>query len=347
MRRMTLTAVAMGTTLIGGGLAMAEKGYEPTLENLCRAGYYGADANADGRITRAEAEDAAARAFDAFDADGSGDISAREFEVCANAGKGMEAQPTDRSEANMGDVDRNGDMSISYAEFVDAVGSAYDEVAERYTEAGDGTGEARTEGMTRQERLAGTADAQDAVADRLSNPEDAASETTADAGEDDAQSNAARDMAESGDNTMTESPAMQAEGTDMDDGRPDEGGPVIVLRRFVFVPADRPDMRVPEMSREEISARALMNFHALDRNRDQRLSPEEWNQSEALKRDMAEVLNMRFTQDDADQSGSLSREEFIDATTERVMDVEDEQSQSDDSLDVGGPTVYYHYPHVM
>ena len=119
------------------------------------------------------------------------------------------------------------------------------------------------------------------------------------------------------------------------------------LRLLLFVPADRPEMDVTQMSPDEIAARAAMTFDALDSNDDAELGPAEWAKQEAMKNDVANVLNMEFSRADTDRSGTLSPEEFASFNQWKRQQAEARAEEEGADTEVGAPVVYYRYPDTM
>ncbi len=119
------------------------------------------------------------------------------------------------------------------------------------------------------------------------------------------------------------------------------------LRLFLFVPADRPEMDVTMMSPEEIAARAAMTFEALDSDDDAKLGPAEWAETEALKNDIADVLNMQFDSADTDSSGTLSPEEYASFHQWQRRQAEARAEEAGADTEAGAPVVYFRYPEPM
>lgn len=118
--------------------------------------------------------------------------------------------------------------------------------------------------------------------------------------------------------------------------------PVVILRRFVFLPAQNGSADIREMRSDQVEGAAAQQFGNLDTNRDNRLDKSEWAQQEAVKRDLSSVLNMEFSKDDKDQSGTLDMAEFREGTERRAQS----SRHSGDSA-ANPPVVYYVYPAPM
>jgi hypothetical protein len=148
----------------------------------------------------------------------------------------------------------------------------------------------------------------------------------------------------SGDAMPSESGEMQQADAG-DDARSGEREPVIVLRRFLFIPETQAGRDPARMSREEATARAVQNFAALDQDRSGTLEPEEWAQQRAVRQDLSDLIRSRFEQDDADASGTLTPGEFVAAEQRRMEEAD--AAMSDGGSGANPPVVYFRYPHVM
>jgi len=330
-----IAALAITTTLAGGGFALAQDGGQtgpggPDNIDPCEGGFYLADENRDGTISAEELENAALAAFARFDTDGSGDVTQAEYEACANAGAGVVGVPAQRVESNLPEYDTNDDGQLSQKEFMNAAGEAYQQ-ARVEANLEDGQQDA---GADRQQD-ADVADASDAMTGADAQTAGEGDEMTA--GADQGES---AEMAEEGD--MAAAGAGQQAGS----GQQDANEPVVVLRRFLFIPESRANMNAARMGREEATQRALQNFIALDEDRSGMLEPQEWAQSRAVRQDMSDLLSTRFNRDDVDQSGSLTADEFVAAEERRRQQAAEQLSQDSDG-GANPPVVYYRYPHVM
>lgn len=304
-----IAALIVTTSLAGGGAALAQSSGTGPEDDVdpCEGGFYLADENRDGTISVQELEDAALAAFARFDADGSGDVTQAEYEACANAGAGIVGVPAQRVKSNLPEYDQNGDGMLSQKEFMNAAGDAYDQ--------------ARVEANIEEGAVARpSADEEGA---EMAGPADAEGEP---------------------DEEMEQAEA----GTDAGEGASAESGetaPVIVLRRFLFIPDAQATRDPARMSREEATARALQAFAALDEDRSGQIDPVEWAKSRAVRQDLSDLIRARFAQDDADSSGTLTPGEFVEAEKRRMEQAD--EAMSDDGSSANPPVVYFRYPHVM
>ncbi len=88
--------------------------------------------------------------------------------------------------------------------------------------------------------------------------------------------------------------------------------PFVVLRRYVWLTPDQAKDAngTKNMSQDEAAARAAINFSALDKNGDNKLSPDEWAQGTvSTKRDQRSA-NAEFDKMDKDGSGSIDENEY-------------------------------------
>lgn len=90
----------------------------------------------------------------------------------------------------------------------------------------------------------------------------------------------------------------------------DDPEAVLILRRFVLVPASMPDETVSGMSDEETAARASQRFQSYDRDRSGDISEQEWRSTSSTQEDLDTVLNMNFDAMDEDSSGTISQDEY-------------------------------------
>ncbi|WP_375174404.1 hypothetical protein [Pseudooceanicola sp.] len=91
---------------------------------------------------------------------------------------------------------------------------------------------------------------------------------------------------------------------------------ILLLRRYVFVPAGFEDNDITSMSDEETASRSARQFRMFDDDQSGDISEEEWSNASSMKNDISEVLNMEYDGLDADASGTISSQEFSDAGTE-------------------------------
>ncbi|RDC73330.1 hypothetical protein DLJ49_07095 [Rhodovulum sp. 12E13] len=352
-----IALLALGTALAAPGPTLAQQGGEDDI-TPCQGGFYLADEDRDGTITAEELEEAALADFARFDTDGSGDVTQAEYEACANAGAGVVGVPAQRIKSNLPEYDANGDGQLSQQEFMNAAGDAYDQARiEANLDTGESatlpdaagapgpdgseatSGDASTDGGTRDGTE--TAAAGDGSAGDGSTGDDA---TGDDATGDQIQTG----VAQGGDASATgsdESPTVAGDGSAQG-----EEAPVVVLRRFLFIPEAQADRDPTLMPREEATQRALQMFGALDRDRSGRLDPVEWAQSRAVRQDLSDLLTTRFNRDDIDASGTLTPQEYVEGERRRWQEAAEALEQAggqDAGGDVGPPVVYYRYPHVM
>jgi hypothetical protein len=213
---------------------------------------------------------------------------------------------------------------LSRKEFMDAAGKAYDQArVEANLEEG---AVARPSDEGEGEEMAGSG------------------ESESDTGSDEAMQQA--DATEGGGEAMPSESGEEMEqarsGAGAETG---ESAPVIVLRRFLFIPEAQAGRDPARMSREEATARAVQNFAALDVDRSGQLEPAEWAKSRAVRQDLSDLIRSRFERDDADDSGTLTPDEFVAAEQRRMEQAEEAMSEGGDGANP--PVVYFRYPHVM
>ncbi len=324
-----IVALAVTTTLAGGGVALAQQGGQTGSGGAdgidpCEGGFYLADENRDGTISAEELERAGLAAFARFDADGSGDVTWAEYEACANAGAGIVGVPAQRVASNLPEYDADGDGQLSQQEFMNAAGEAYRQ-ARIEANLEDGPQDAAG-GRQQDADVAGATEGMTAAEQQTTGE----GEQTAEEG--DTPPAGAEQQADSGE--QAGSGAQE----------PDEA--VVVLRRFLFIPQSQANMNAARMGREEATQRALQTFIALDEDRSGTLEPHEWAKSRAVRQDMSDLLNTRFNRDDIDRSGTLTPEEFVGAEERRRQQAAQELSEGSGNS-ANPPVVYYRYPHVM
>ena len=94
-----------------------------TAESYCRDGYFPVDADADGLVTEAEAQDAARSAFGLIDVNDDGMIGQEEYVACRGEGyAGLDASGTGFDDVAAHDFD--GDGTVSAAEYRRALQAA-------------------------------------------------------------------------------------------------------------------------------------------------------------------------------------------------------------------------------
>jgi Ca2+-binding EF-hand superfamily protein len=124
------------------------------------------------------------------------------------------------------------------------------------------------------------------------------------------------------------------------------------LRRYIFIAVDGSDRSPADMTGDEIAARAAMQFRNLDTDTDEQISPAEWAQESVQQRDLSSSLNIAHTEMDADRSGTVSREEYMQA---RMEDAEAARQRAEHAGEISAegngpadvPVVYYRYESVM
>jgi Ca2+-binding EF-hand superfamily protein len=85
---------------------------------------------------------------------------------------------------------------------------------------------------------------------------------------------------------------------------------VTVLRRYIFIPVNAPEVDMTSMTTEQVAAAFERQFDALDADGDDAVSREEWQETVATIRDRTEEITESFAGLDADGSGNLSQVEL-------------------------------------
>lgn len=107
-----------------------------------------------------------------------------------------------------------------------------------------------------------------------------------------------------------------------------DGEPVLVFRRFIFVPVASADADMRGMSRGEASRRAEQQFGSLDSDGNDELSRSEWSQRAATISDQSERITASFGELDSDGDGALSQEEYGRALDQQGDDQNQDGSQT-------------------
>jgi Ca2+-binding EF-hand superfamily protein len=121
------------------------------------------------------------------------------------------------------------------------------------------------------------------------------------------------------------------------------------LGRYVFIALDGADRAPSDMTRDEVAARSAQMFRNLDTNADEMIDASEWEQQDAMQRDLSSQINIQFSRMDSDRSGAVSEEEYTAARMEDVeaareaalANAEGSGTDADGGADV--PVVYYRY----
>jgi Ca2+-binding EF-hand superfamily protein len=93
------------------------------------------------------------------------------------------------------------------------------------------------------------------------------------------------------------------------------GGPVLVLRRYIFLPVSAADADVRGMSAHETVMRAEWQFNALDTDNNDEIGAEEWQKLSTKVPDMSDALAASFARLDEDGSGGLDEVEYLEIFT--------------------------------
>ena len=88
---------------------------------------------------------------------------------------------------------------------------------------------------------------------------------------------------------------------------------MILLHRFILVPAIVTDEDVAKMGAPEAAVRSAQMFRTLDTDNNGKLSRDEWTVHGSMQADLSKDAGASFDQMDADGSGTLSKDEFIKA----------------------------------
>ncbi len=108
-----------------------------------------------------------------------------------------------------------------------------------------------------------------------------------------------------------------------------------ILRRYIFLDAGGTDRAPSDMTADDVAARAAQNFRNLDTNADEMIDASEWAQQGTVQRDLGSQLNIEFSQMDADRSGAVSEEEYMEA---RMEDAEDARQEASAAMEGSGET---------
>lgn len=120
-------------------------------------------------------------------------------------------------------------------------------------------------------------------------------------------------------------------------GEAGQGGDgILVLRRYILVPARASDREVQDMSQSEAAARSAQMFRTLDKDNDGKLTQNEWSVDNSMMADLSESTGRTFDQMDADKSGKISRAEFTNATDLQWKNAR--SASSFDAAKAGGQT---------
>lgn len=126
-----------------------------------------------------------------------------------------------------------------------------------------------------------------------------------------------------------------------------EGDAILLLRRFILVPASVPDRDVGLMSRSEVASSSSQRFRSMDENMDGKISANELNgDSEAVTEKWA---NADFDDMDSDNDGMVTMSEYSEFTEERWGSAsENARNEAQNASGDGSgqtPDVYYFYFH--
>lgn len=153
-----------------------------------------------------------------------------------------------------------------------------------------------------------------------------------------------------------------------------DDGPIIVLRRFVWLtPQEAEDSQaMRSMSEDEVAGRAAANFSALDADGNGTLDMQEWSKRSTASAMSEGQVNARFDELDADSNDAISRSELTSAQEMRdeettasttadtsassssnssasaasgsgQSDTSDQTTENSDSVGANTPVFFYHF----
>lgn len=228
-------------------------------------------------------------------------------------------------------VDGSGDGFVSRGEASSAIDAEFDQI-----DADDNGEITKTEYVDCKTR---TGEQQAATADRN---EESFSE--ADADQNDALTR--EEFRESARQAFEESQSAAGTGDDA----------FLVLRRYVWLtPEEGQDAAaVQDMSEEEVAARSVRTFNALDTNDDDIIDTREWAKQSPVSGPSEEQASLDFDKIDADATNSISKEEYqqarqdlldptTTASTNESAGTSDGQQASQASEEAGVPVFLYHF----
>ena len=120
------------------------------------------------------------------------------------------------------------------------------------------------------------------------------------------------------DGAFTRQEYMEAAELAYDATRNEEDNAIAWARNFVLLTPEAADPEIREMTRDEFAARAAALFLRLDADGNDQLSLEEWRSDAPASGSRPAAVEAAFSAADADQSGDLSREEYLAAGAERA-----------------------------
>ena len=96
--------------------------------------------------------------------------------------------------------------------------------------------------------------------------------------------------------------------------------PFVILRRYVWLTPDQAKDAngMKNMSQDEAAARSAINFSALDKNGDNKLSSDEWAQGTVSTKRDQKSASAEFNKMDKDGSGSIDESEYQSAQADKV-----------------------------
>lgn len=118
--------------------------------------------------------------------------------------------------------------------------------------------------------------------------------------------------------------------------------------RVIFMPDAMAEQDATEMSQDAYAARSGLMFIALDQDKDDVMTREEFMAETPPMVDISETLNRQFDEMDTDKSGDLTQTELIQANQKRAERAMERAKEDGVELsDEGAPVVYYRYPDAM
>ena len=157
---------------------------------------------------------------------------------------------------------------------------------------------------------------------------------------------AALDENEDGSLTLDEFMTGSAELQQKASGGDDAAGEASL--RVIFVPESMTAPDPTEISREDHAARAGLLFLALDQDKADVMTREEFMAETPPMVDISKTLNREFDKMDTDKSGDLTQTELIQANQKRADRAQQRAEEAGaETSDDGAPVVYYRYPEKM